>query len=123
MPVSFAETDLDEQKAIININVNGTLRVTQIVLKNMLAQFVLRSFSVLIYVAHSSTRRRGLILTLSSFAGEIPSPLLATYSGSKAFLQTWSDALQSELAGTGVDVECANTYFVVRLLVPFFHLS
>lgn len=59
------------------------------------------------------SRNRGLILTLSSFAGATPSPLLATYSGSKAFLQTWSDALQSELQDTGIDVECVSTYFVV----------
>lgn len=61
----------------------------------------------------SPDRRRGLVLTLSSFAGAIPSPLLATYSASKAFLQTWSDALQAELKETGVDVECVSTYFVV----------
>ena len=59
-------------------------------------------------------KRPGLILTLTSFAGAIPSPLLATYSGSKAFLQTWCDALQSELKGTDIDVECVSTYFVVR---------
>ncbi|KLO10314.1 3-ketoacyl-CoA reductase [Schizopora paradoxa] len=94
MPVAFAETALNEQKAIIAINVNATLRVTSLVLNKMLA------------------RKRGLVLTLSSFAGVIPSPLLATYSGSKAFLQTWSDALQSELKGSGVDVECVSTYFV-----------
>ncbi|KAH8115472.1 3-ketoacyl-CoA reductase, partial [Phellopilus nigrolimitatus] len=94
-PVSFAQTTLDEQQAIINININGTLRVTQIVLNKMLAQ------------------HRGLVLTLSSFAGAIPSPLLATYSASKAFLQTWSDALQAELKGNGIDIECVSTYFVV----------
>ncbi|EJD07953.1 3-ketoacyl-CoA reductase [Fomitiporia mediterranea MF3/22] len=95
LPVSFVETPLDEQQSIVGINIKATLRVTQIVLKNMLQQ------------------RRGLILTLSSFAGATPSPLLATYSATKAFLQTWSDALQAELNGTGIDVECVSTYFVV----------
>ncbi|THG98491.1 hypothetical protein EW145_g7420 [Phellinidium pouzarii] len=94
-PVSFAQTTLEEQRAIINININGTLRVTKIILSKMLEQ------------------RRGLILTVSSFAGATPSPLLAAYSASKAFLQTWSDALQAELKGTGVDIECVSTYFVV----------
>ncbi|TDL22331.1 3-ketoacyl-CoA reductase [Rickenella mellea] len=95
MPVAFAATSLDEQEAIININVSATLRVTKIAMGGMLA------------------RKRGLILTLSSFAGTIPSPLLATYSASKAFLQTWSDALSVELKGSGVQVECVGTYFVV----------
>lgn len=113
-PVSFAETPLEEQQSIININVNATMRVSQIVLGNMLQQYVCASSSLFPYLNFfSPTRRRGLVLTLSSFAGAIPSPLLATYSASKAFLQTWSDALQAELKGTGVDVECVSTYFVV----------
>lgn len=60
------------------------------------------------------SRKRGLILTVGSFAALIPSPLLAVYSGSKAFVQTWSQALGSELKGSGVTVELLNTYFVVR---------
>lgn len=59
------------------------------------------------------SRKRGLILTVGSFASLIPSPLLAVYSGSKAFVSTWSQALGSELKGTGVEVELLNTYFVV----------
>lgn len=58
-------------------------------------------------------RKRGLILSVGSFAALIPSPLLAVYSGSKAFLQTWSQALGSELEGSGVHVELLNAYFVV----------
>lgn len=61
-------------------------------------------------------RKRGLILTVGSFAALIPSPLLAVYSGSKAFLQTWSQALGSELEPSGVTVELLNTYFVVSKL-------
>lgn len=38
MPVAFAETALNEMRSIIDINVNGTLRVTQIVLNKMLQQ-------------------------------------------------------------------------------------
>lgn len=63
-------------------------------------------------------RKRGLILTVGSFAALIPSPLLAVYSGSKAFVSTWSQALGSELKGTGVEVQVLNTYFVVRPLPP-----
>jgi len=59
-------------------------------------------------------RKRGLILSVGSFAALVPSPLLAVYSGSKAFLKTWSQALGSELEGTGVHVELLNAYFVVR---------
>lgn len=53
---------------------------------------------------------------MGSFAGASPTPMLAVYSGSKAFLRTWSDALTAELTPKGITVEHANTYFVVRLL-------
>lgn len=39
-PVSFAQTLLEEQQAIIEININGTLRVSKIVLNKMLEQYV-----------------------------------------------------------------------------------
>jgi 17beta-estradiol 17-dehydrogenase / very-long-chain 3-oxoacyl-CoA reductase len=44
--------------------------------------------------------------------------MLAVYSGSKAFLRTWSDSLAAELTPKGVVVEHVNTYFVVRHLPP-----
>lgn len=94
IPVTFAETPLTEMSNIININCLGTLRVTQTVLPNMLPQ------------------RKGLILTMGSFGGLTPTPLLATYSGSKAFLQQWSNALASELSSTGINVFFVHSYLV-----------
>lgn len=47
--------------------------------------------------------------------------MLATYTGSKAFLEKWSQALGEEVASRGVDVRLVVPYFVVRLfscLVP-----
>lgn len=77
---------------------NATLKMTTLILPSMIA------------------RKSGLVLTVGSFAALIPSPLLAVYSGSKSFVKTWSQALGSELKGTGVEVECLNTYFVVSKL-------
>ena len=42
--------------------------------------------------------------------------MLATYSASKAFLRTFSDALSAELSPKGVVVQHANTYFVVSAM-------
>ena len=94
IPVSFAETPLPELTNIININCTGTLRVTQTVLPYMLPH------------------KQGLILTMGSFGGLTPTPLLATYSGSKAFLQHWSNALASELAPEGITVHFVHSYLV-----------
>lgn len=61
--------------------------------------------------------KRGLILNIGSFAGAVPSPMLATYSGSKAFLATFTSALAEEVAKDNITVEHVNTYFVVSSLV------
>jgi 17beta-estradiol 17-dehydrogenase / very-long-chain 3-oxoacyl-CoA reductase len=55
-------------------------------------------------------------MNMGSFAGAAPTPMLAVYSASKAFVRTWSESLAAELAPKGVLVEHANTYYVVRLL-------
>ena len=94
IPVPFAQTPPDEMRDIITVNCTGTLRVTQLVAPGMIQ------------------RKRGLILTMGSFAGLLPTPLLGTYSGSKAFLQTWSTALGSELKPQGVTVELVQSYLV-----------
>lgn len=94
IPVPFIQTAKEEMSDIISINCVATLRVTQIIAPRMVQ------------------RKRGLILTMGSFGGLFPSPLLATYSGSKAFLQHWSTALGGELKGTGVDVELALAHLI-----------
>lgn len=62
------------------------------------------------YIIHS---RSGLILNLGSFAGLVPSPYLSVYSGGKAFLSTWTQALAKEVESQGIVVQNVNTYFVV----------
>ncbi|KAI1194479.1 hypothetical protein F5X97DRAFT_310988 [Nemania serpens] len=98
IPVPFTLTDETEMENIININCRGTLKVTRIVAPGM------------------QTRRRGLILTMGSFGGWMPTPLLATYSGSKAFLQFWSTALAAELKPDNVDVQLVLSYLVTTAM-------
>lgn len=98
IPVPFVLTPKDEMRDIITINCMGTLRVTQIVAPGMVQ------------------RKRGLILTMGSFGGWLPTPLLATYSGSKAFLQHWSTSLGGELKGSGVDVQLVLSYLVTTAM-------
>jgi short-subunit dehydrogenase len=62
------------------------------------------------------SRKRGLILNMGSFAGAFGSPMLATYSGSKAFLSTFSTALGEEVKVHNITVEHVNTYFVVSVV-------
>jgi short-subunit dehydrogenase len=53
-------------------------------------------------------RRRGGVITVASTAGMQPIPYETTYSASKAFARTFSDALSGELRGSGVRVLCVN---------------
>lgn len=118
MPVYFQDTELQELKDIVQINVYGTMRVTQIVLPTLLARFV-PSLStparglIFFYALHS---KNGLILNLSSFAASVPSAMLATYAGSKGFVITWSQALAEELKQHNITVELVNTFFVVSAM-------
>ncbi|KAM0562380.1 hypothetical protein ACHAPJ_002070 [Fusarium lateritium] len=98
IPVPFLETSKEELQNIITINCLGTLRVTQVIAP------VLKQ------------RKRGLILTMGSFGGWTPTPLLATYSGSKAFLQQWSNALSAELADDKVDVYLVLSHLVTTAM-------
>lgn len=50
---------------------------------------------------------------MGSFSGVVPSPMLATYSGTKAFIDTFSTALAAEVEKRGITVQCINPYFVV----------
>ena len=43
--------------------------------------------------------------------------MLAPYAASKAFLASFNAALAEEVKGKGIDVECTNTYFVVRIII------
>ncbi|KAI9747754.1 MAG: hypothetical protein M1815_003920 [Lichina confinis] len=98
MPVPFILASKQEVTDIVTINCLATLRVTQIVAPGMVQ------------------RNRGLILTMGSTGGLLPTPLLATYSGSKAFLQQWSSALGAELAPHGVDVELVISHLVTSAM-------
>ncbi len=51
-----------------------------------------------------AARDEGRLLITSSIASTMPGPFQATYNASKSFLQSFSEALQSELKDTGVTV-------------------
>ncbi|KAI1326106.1 hypothetical protein F5Y16DRAFT_375789 [Xylariaceae sp. FL0255] len=98
IPVPFLQTDKQEMEDIITINCKGTLKTTRVVAPGMQA------------------RKRGLILTMGSFGGWMPIPLLATYSGSKAFLQHWSVALAGELKRDNIDVQLCLGYLITTAM-------
>jgi short-subunit dehydrogenase len=51
-------------------------------------------------------RGAGAVMNIASIAGFQPVPYMAVYSATKAFVQTFSEAIHEELHGTGVSVTC-----------------
>lgn len=100
MPVPFLEVSQEEMHNIIQVNCMATLEITRAVLP-----------SVQEYTS-ATKQNRGLVMTMGSFAGLTPTPLLSVYSGSKAFLQGWSSALAAELAPQQIDVQLVLSYLV-----------
>jgi short-subunit dehydrogenase len=83
----FAEAELDRQIDMINVHIIATVSLTHAALPGLTA------------------RGRGAIINVSSVAAFFPSPGGTTYSATKVYLNNFSEALNSELAGTGISVQ------------------
>ncbi|KAF8435372.1 hypothetical protein L210DRAFT_3622650 [Boletus edulis BED1] len=101
LPSYFAETAEQEIEDIVTVNIMGTLRVTHAILPGMIQ------------------RKCGLILNVGSFASEVPAPMISTYSGTKAFLSTFTSALAEEIRPHHIMVQYLNTYSVVTKMTRF----
>src|SRR5438309_7754149 len=83
---SFATSDPERDDRIIQVNIVAPTLLIRRLLPQMIA------------------RRRGTILNVSSSAGFLPIPGMAAYAASKAYVNSFSEALRAELGGTGVTV-------------------
>ena len=59
-----------------------------------------------LFAAGMVSRKKGKILNVASTAAFQPGPLMAVYYASKAYVLSFSEALSSELKGSGVTVTC-----------------
>ena len=80
---SFPEPATEQQLEMVDLNVRAVLHLTGALLPTLKA-------------------RGGAIVTVASTAAFQPTPYLAAYGASKAFVLHWSLALNEELRGTGV---------------------
>lgn len=85
---AFLDQDPGEWRHVIDTNITGTLILIQQVARAMVA------------------RNAGKILVTGSVAGHIPGSFQAVYNGSKAFIDSFSDALGNELKESEVTVTC-----------------
>jgi len=99
MPEKFGDADLQRVRDIINVNIVAVNELTRAALPALLK--------------NQQANMRGLILNVGSASGLLPTPLLAVYAASKAYLSSWSTGIQREYASAGVDSDCAVAFFVV----------
>jgi short-subunit dehydrogenase len=83
---SFATSPLERDDEMLQVNVVALTLLTRRLLPQMIA------------------RKRSAILNVSSSAGFLPIPGMAVYAASKAYVNSFSEALREELRGNGVTV-------------------
>ncbi|HEX9947706.1 MAG TPA: SDR family NAD(P)-dependent oxidoreductase [Allosphingosinicella sp.] len=98
---AFLEQEPAEWRHVIDTNITGTVYLVQQVARAMVA------------------RNEGRILITGSIAGHLAGAFQAVYNGSKAFIDSFADALVNELEETGVTVTClkpgaTDTHFFER---------
>jgi uncharacterized protein len=83
---NFAETPLDKELNMIQLNVVALTQLTKLLLPPMIA------------------RGAGRVLNVASTAAFQPGPLMAVYYATKAYVLSFSEAIAEELRTTGVTV-------------------
>ncbi len=80
----FADQPLDEQTGMVDLNCRALTAVTNITLKHM--------------------ANNGYILNVSSIASYVPTPRMAVYCSTKAYVSSFTHALSEELRPRGIHV-------------------
>jgi short-subunit dehydrogenase len=83
---AFIDVPLADEEHLIALNIGSTVHLAKRILPGMVA------------------RGAGRVLFTSSVASQMPGPYYATYAASKAFIQSFAQALRYELKDTGVTV-------------------
>lgn len=83
---AFADSDIDKQSAMVQLNVTALMELTHAVLPTM------------------RQKGRGKLLNVASIAAFEQGPFMSVYYATKAFVLSFSQALARELKGSGVTV-------------------
>lgn len=90
----FAELRLDGELRQIDVNITALVRLTHAA------------------IAQMTDRGAGTVINVSSMSGLQPVPSMATYGGTKAFVNSFTDAIHEETRGTGVNAMSVMPGFV-----------
>jgi short-subunit dehydrogenase len=84
----FATADLSKMLRMIQVNVTALTELTGLFLPGM------------------RSRGQGRVLNVGSVAGFQPGPMMGVYYATKAFVNSLSQSMANELAGSGITVTC-----------------
>jgi short-subunit dehydrogenase len=82
----FVETDIRRELSIIQLNISSLVVLTKLYLRDMIK------------------RGGGKIMNVSSIASKVPGPWQSVYHGTKAFVQSFTEAVRSENKDSGVTI-------------------
>lgn len=97
-PRYFHELPRDEIQNLMTMNIDSTVWMTEMVLKDMVA------------------RKSGAIVNLSSAAARYTQPFLSEYSASKSFVEKFSTSINEEYKSQGVTCQCQAPFYVATKL-------
>lgn len=106
-PRFFHELPRDEIQHLMTMNIDSTIWMTDMVLKQMVE------------------RKRGTIVNLSSAAGRYTQPLLTEYAAAKSFIEKFSTSINAEYKSKGITCQCQVPFYVATKLAkmrPAFHV-
>jgi|SRR5688572_8577920 len=83
---AFIHTDIRRELDIIQLNISSLVVLTKLFLRDMVS------------------RGHGKIMNLSSIASKVPGPWHSVYHGTKAFVQSFTEAIRSENKESGVTI-------------------
>lgn len=81
----FIQTDLEAELKMIDLNIGSIVRLTKKVLPDVI-------------------KHKGRILFTSSLSADMPGPFFAVYAASKAFIQSFAEAIRVEVKERGITV-------------------
>jgi len=82
----FSDTNIYRELSIIQLNISSLVVLTKLFLQDMIK------------------KGRGKILNLSSIASKTPGPLHSVYHGTKAFVQSFTQAIAEEVKDKGITI-------------------
>uniref|UniRef100_A0A8D1HAC3 17beta-estradiol 17-dehydrogenase n=1 Tax=Sus scrofa TaxID=9823 RepID=A0A8D1HAC3_PIG len=95
----------DDVRFVNHCATTGVVKMTQLILK------------------HMESRQKGLILNISSGVALFPWPLYSMYSSSKAFVCTFSKALQAEYEAKGIIIQVLTPHAVSTQMTNYLNTN